>query len=289
MKLFELFAFVDEKIKEDKAIKSTNKDKIATFKKLHEIEMRQRELSTKGLPEARDLMIEKIFICLKSISEITPFNIDSLIEQYHINYYKNIYTGDIIEFGENTIDLEIEDYCNRFRITTDNTYEEKLEKLSQIVYQETYGYSVIDELLFSIGDETLINEIGCNRYDYIWIQFKGVKRQIPNFDFKFLNEEVYNKIIENRITSDSSSEMNQEEPIINCSLKNGYRVTALRPYLSKYFTVNIRYIYSKNMNFKFNNIMQDKMHDIIKIAVKRGRRNVCIMGEQGSGKTHCSK
>lgn len=80
--------------------------------------------------------------------------------------------------------------------------------------------------------------------------------------------------------------MNAGEPFINCTLKNGFRVTAARPPLSRYYVVNIRlFTYKDTATEKRNKFMEKKMLDLIKILAKKGRRNIAIIGEQGSGKT----
>lgn len=104
--------------------------------------------------------------------------------------------------------------------------------------------------------------------------------------FRFDDENFYRRVIENRITASAREEMNAGEPFINCTLKNGLRVTAARPPLSRYYVVNIRlFTYKDTAAEQRNRFMEEKMLDLIKILAKKGRRNIAIIGEQGSGKT----
>ena len=239
--------------------------------------------ATDGCEESREYILNWISGILGNMKDkVTPSNIGDIISQYHIDYFHNIYSHDDGSLIKTPVDREIEQYFQRYSIKCDDSFEKKLKKLGQIIYQELYGYSILDELVFESG----FNEVACNRYDYIWIQYKGIKRRIPNPLFRFYDEDFYRRVIENRITSSGREEMNAGEPFINCTLKNGFRVTAARPPLSRYYVVNIRlFTYKDTSAEQRNRFMVDKMLNLIKILAKKGRRNIAIIGEQGSGKT----
>jgi pilus assembly protein CpaF len=95
---------------------------------------------------------------------------------------------------------------------------------------------------------------------------------------------VYRKIIEDRITSTAKTEMNKPNPIIYCDLECGYRITALRDPISKYPVVNIR-IFKQIGEEKEKNFAPEPIKEFIKLLTKYGRRNICIIGPQGAGKT----
>ena len=265
--------------------------------KMAEFEKDLRTLATQGSIAAREFIKSRITFILTSLKEyVNPNSIENLIKQYQINYFENIYLGE--EKHENrNIDLEIIEYFSKYSINYEDSFDVKLDKLSQILYQEIYGYSILDELIF----ESNLNEVACNRYDYIWIQYKGVKRKIPNKSFVFSSKERYEIIVENRITSTASNEMNSGQPITYSVLENGSRVTALRPPLSRYFIVSIRlfndskeresaeFIWTEHsrqgVNREENLISSNKLFKFLEIMIKKGRRNIAIIGEQGSGKT----
>lgn len=239
--------------------------------------------ATDGSAEAREHLKNRIFFILGSMKhEITRENIDDVISLYHVGYYKNIFTDGNPKLIKTPVDREIEKYFERYSIHLDDDFDIKLAKLSQIIYQELFGFSILDELVF----DGSFNEVAANRFDYIWIQYKGIKRRIPNPEYKFINEDYYNKVVENRLTTTAREEMNAGEPFINCTLKNGYRVTAVRPPLSKYRAASIRcfadHALIKEEHAKF---MENKMLELVEILAKKGRRNIAIIGEQGSGKT----
>ena len=250
---------------------------------LEEVKQSQKQLAADGGIQAREFIQNSIYFMLIEKSDlINEDNIDQLLSQYHINYYHNFYTG--IDEGnlEKPIDIEISRYLSKYSINIHDDYDTKLQKLTQIVYQEVYGYGILDELVF----DPLLNEVACTRSDYIWLQYNGIKRHIPNPDFVFKNEEDYRKVIENRLTSTAKEEINAGYPMVNAILKNGARVTALRPPLSKYYVVNIRLYASKAQLVKYRSrFVEDRIARIIELLAGKGRRNVAIIGEQGAGKT----
>jgi pilus assembly protein CpaF len=281
VKLELLYEKISEVLNQEK--KGNNSLTNTELKKIEEIVREKRTSATRGNTEDREAMKTKIYLSLIDDTEnINKDTIDDLMKQYQVNYFKNIYTLDDPKNIKKPIDLEIEKYLEKFSIDIDASLEVKLEKLSQIIYQELIGYSVIDELVF----DTELNEVACNRYDYIWIQYCGIKRKIPNKDFRFSSRDRYKKIIENRICSTAKQEMNATQPIIYSELECGYRVTALRAPLCNYPTVNIRILsYKKIAENAKNEFMPAQMKDFIRLMASEGRRNVCIIGEMGSGKT----
>lgn len=281
--LQELYTYVEEELRSVKPLIGYDKDKKEKLEKHRKKEQEFKLSATDGCEESREYILNRIFEILGSMNDkINPPNIDSILSQYPIDYFHNIYSGDDKSLVKTPVDREIEQYFQRYSIMYEGSFEKKLHKLAQIIYQELYGYSILDELVFESG----FNEVACNRFDYIWIQYKGVKRKIPNPTFRFAGEDFYKRVIENRVTATAREEMNAGEPFINCTLKNGFRVTAVRPPLSRYYVVNIRlFTYKDTAAEQRNRFMEDKMLDLIKTLTKKGRRNIAIIGEQGSGKT----
>lgn len=250
---------------------------------MEETKQAQKLLAADGSPESREFMQNSIyFLLIEKTGIINDNNIDQLIREYHIDYFQNIYTGGNNDLVKMPIDNEIMNYLSKFSISTCDEYDIKLQKLTQIIYQEIYGYGILDELIFDPG----LNEVACTRNNYIWIQYNGIKRRIPNPDFIFKNEESYKKIIENRLTATAREEMNAGAPLVNAILKNGARVTALRPPLSKYYVVNVRLFAAKSQLAKYRSrFVEKRISRIIELLAGKGRRNVAIIGEQGAGKT----
>lgn len=280
--LKELMDYVEEELRINGliGIKEIQEDKSAI---LESARQNQKLLAVDGSLKAREFMQNSIyFLLIEKTGIITQENIDDLLKEYHIDYYENIYTGGDKSCITKPIDTEIAEHLKRYSISMEDDFDIKLQKLTQVIYQEVYGYGILDELVFDQG----MNEIACTRSDYIWIQYKGIKRHIPNKGFCFKSEESYRRMIENRLTSTAGEEMNAGAPLVYAILNNGARVTALRPPLSKYYVVNIRLFAPKTQLVKYRNkFVENRIARIIELLAGKGRRNVAIIGEQGSGKT----
>jgi pilus assembly protein CpaF len=280
--LEELMDYIEEELRINgiNSLKEAQGDKLGFLENTRQT---QKLMATDGGLKAREFMQNSIyFLLIEKTDIITPDNIDSLIREYHVNYYENIFTGGDESCVYRPIDIEMAKYLSRYSINEEDDFDFKLQKLTQVIYQEVYGYGILDELIF---DQSL-NEVACTRSDYIWIQYNGIKRHIPNKAFCFRNEESYRRMIENRLTSTAREEMNAGAPLVYAILNNGARVTALRPPLSKYYVVNIRLFTPKTQLVKYRNkFVENRIARIIELLAGKGRRNVAIIGEQGSGKT----
>lgn len=278
-----LIALIDEQIKTDKGVTIEDPEKRKYLQSIKDHEQEMKLLAPKGSIEAREVTKNKIsFILSEMKKDINYETIDKIIGQYHVDYFSNIYTGGNHKVIKTPIDEEIADYLQVFSITKHDSYESKFNKLVQIIYQELYGYSILDELIF----ETTLNEVSCNRYDYITIQYKGVKRHILNPKFRFKNNEIYEKVISDRMLANAQKEINRGNSMNNCILLNGCRVTATQPPLSRYFAVTVRlHTYKATQEIEHDDLMPASIHDAIVMLATKGRRNVGIIGEMGSGKT----
>ena len=197
-----------------------------------------------------------------------------LIKQYHINYFEPIYTGN----------LEQVDKIVNHNILDENAPSDKLlDTLTQIVFQELYGLSVIDE--YSYGDINGINEINSNAYDYITLQIYGKEIKLPRLVFE--NNDIYKKIVKKSISFDAKGDLKPDCPEVLCQRINGARVTALMPPYSKEYSLNIRYfdvemISSRQFIEKGTSTKEiEKFIDTIIL----GRPNIVVIGDQGTGKT----
>ena len=249
-----------ENYKEDKELKLLHQKKI--------------DQAAAGSPDAKSYVKEEIMkVCLKNLNQkITEFNIDSIIKQYHVNYYENIYGDDPEDpFYKMFEDMVLEE---------NDDFDEKIERLVQIIYQELYGLGVIDELC-----EGHIDETGVNGKDYIWIQVGGLKRQMKKLYFQ--SQTVLQKKVSTAISFDSKSDITASDPIIYCQRMNGSRVTAVIPPIAKYPILNIRHFHLANVT---KHDLVDKS-TLTATAVKfielvfQGRPNFLIIGQQGSGKS----
>lgn len=280
--LLTLTALVDESLKKETNIATEDLEKRKYLQKIKDHEQKIKILAPKGSFEAREVTKNKIYFILSEMeNDIKYDTIDKIISEYHVNYFTNIYTGGNNDLLKTPIDTELAEYLQSFSITKHDSFEKKLNKLKQIIYQELFGYSILDELIF----ETTLDEVSCNRYNYITVQYKGVKRHIPNPRFRFKNKETYEKVISDRMLSNAQKEMNKGNAMNNCILLNGYRVTATQPPLSRDFAVTVRLHTYKAEGKSRDELMPQSIEEAVILLATKGRRNVGIIGEMGSGKT----
>lgn len=253
------------------------KDTMETYKDNVEIQkLTQKKIdeAAAGSKEAKIYIKEEIIrICLKQLnSVVTPDNIDNFIKDYHINYYENLY-------GDDQSD-SFTKFFEDFILHEDDPFDVKLPRLVQIIYQELYGLGVIDEIC-----EGHIDETGVNGPNYVWIQVGGRKKQIKGM--RFQSREVLLRKISTAISYDSKNDITASDPIVYCQRKNGSRVTAVIPPLSKHPTINIRHFHLANVTKQDLIDKRTVTRDLITFLelVFKGRPNFLIIGQQGSGKS----
>jgi len=238
------------------------------------------KLATEGDLRHKEVVKKKIVAYLISEhKQINYNNIDSIIKQYHVNYYSNFYSNIL---PENKYDRKVYDYFEKYKVNKNSSVEEKYRKLSQIIYQECYGLSVIDELA---DDINFVDGLWTNGINDIRIQFKGLKRRVVGL--KFENENSYRQAIANAISYDAFGDIGADNPEVLCSRRNGSRVTAIFPPIYKIPYLNIRN-FNENIVNK-NDILNEGSHNeaIIKFneCVIKGLPNFSIIGPMGAGKS----
>ncbi|APF25329.1 ATPase, T2SS/T4P/T4SS family [Clostridium sporogenes] len=201
-------------------------------------------------------------------------DINKLIKEYHVNYFEPIYVG------SNKLFISI---FNKFIINENDDIEIRKDKLTQIVYQEVYGLSVIDD--FADGNITGLNEISTNSYDYISLQISGVRKRIPKLKFK--DEKMYQEVVKKSISFKPKLDLKPDNPEVLCQRLNGERVTALCPPYSHNYSLNIRYfsatLITKHQLIGFKTSNEDIETTLDNIMP--GRPNIFVLGDQGTGKT----
>lgn len=211
--------------------------------------------------------------------QINRDNIDSIIKQYHIDYYTNLYSKKAPKCNH---DKKIYDYFEKYVLREDDSFDKKYKRLCQIIYQECYGLSVIDEIADDINN---VNGVWFNNLNQIRVQIYGLKRRVAGL--KFENDKTYRATIENATSYDAPQDIGTERPDIFASRRNGSRVTATAEPIYKIPYLNIR-----NFNDGIvtkRDLLREKTHneDIILFneLVFRGRPNFSIIGPPGAGKS----
>lgn len=147
------------------------------------------------------------------------------------------------------------------------------------IFEDNYGLGCIDDLL----SDKSVNEIFVNGFDSVWVELGGEKIK-TNRQFK--NDDDVIRVMSIMLKSDNKS-INYNNPRIEAKLKNGFRLTfsiapiAKRPYMNirKFDTFEVS---TENL-LEVQTVNEDMVRFIQK-AVK-GRANILLIGETGSGKT----
>lgn len=128
--LQELYAAVDEAIKSEKYDPADDKKKKEELSRLYKMGQDLKLLATDGSIEAREFTRNKILFILSEMKDvINVYNIEEIILQYPVDYFKNIYTGNIHSQLEKPIDREIELYFQRYSVSRYDSFDRKLLKL----------------------------------------------------------------------------------------------------------------------------------------------------------------
>lgn len=156
------------------------------------------------------------------------------------------------------------------------TFADKIEVITQRLYEEIFGLKQIDMLAYSD-----INEVGFSnngRYVYCWCGNK--------IWLSFLNiGESDARIIQDRAISFEKhcSQLDVSHPEILCHRGDGARITVTqKPYFSAR-NLCIRVFNQRNSGFG-ELITQDKLKTLIIALVKSGE-SICLQGGLGTGKT----
>lgn len=241
---------------------------------------------------------EKFFIILYGYKKkFKAKALELLIDEYNLDQVK------YNKSGQPFYEISEEDVCRVY----DNediylTFPDKLEILTQIVYQNYKGNSVIDELTelkidgISAGVSGIVenytdysnennNRIFPKAYESIWIFYKG-----KNLRFSFLSFGSYKELVrvcKNIYRYNNPGQLSETRGYIVNEMADGSRVAVARPPFCESWVLFIR---------KFDNLLNDSINNIITdsnsiLAVSliewliKGCQVTAITGSQGSGKT----
>lgn len=279
---YEILVVKNEKLNLKKLIDIV-RENLTTWKndeKLNDEMIKNLKYAIEGDLRYKNIIIKEIEnFLIQTQKQINKKNIDILIKQYHINYYDNLY-GEYDKNNPN--EVKIYNYFNKFVISENSPIEKKYKKLAQIIYQENYGLSVIDEIADDINE---INGIWTNSPTDIRIQYKGLKRKIKKLYFE--NQNKYIQTIANATSYDAEGDIGKDNPIILCSRRNGSRVTIIFTPITDTPYINIRN-FNNNIATK-EDILRERTHNevIMKFneLIFKGLPNFSIIGVMGAGKT----
>lgn len=238
------------------------------------------DLAKKGDVKARETLIDKIVEIIYS-EKIGMKNIERILRGYYINYFGT--PRDICSEESELLD----EFLNLILLDEETaTEEDKIVKLAQIVYQESWGYGVLDEFrylgkrengrkveeLLVFGPTTLHLTISGN-------EFKLDKLQYPK---EKIEKATYN------LSLCSTHPLNIQNPKVETELLDGSRVTLSCPPLNQFNTFNIRLHYSGSeltpqvmIKYGSSTAELESFYDMIMLFHPR----IALVGPQNTGKT----
>lgn len=142
---------------------------------------------------------------------------------------------------------------------------------------ESYDYR---ELLQGRGD----NAAKRYAYDSVWVQAKGIWLHLDFLSFG--TEQELERVARALIKYDAPYELTRNRPKIFTDMKDGSRVTAMRPPLSETWTFFVRKFESapQGLENSYRGKGAEQMIEYLKLLVK-GSAHIAVTGAMGSGKT----
>ncbi len=222
-----------------------------------------------------------------------------LVETYRLDQPK----VNTIDGGERFFEIDQEDIQSIFaKEAFFLTKEDKFNILTQKVYQQYKGFSVVDELrdmdidgisggVSGIIDtvdniETLIQnykKIPYN-YDSVWVFFKGVSIHLSCLSFGSMNE--LRRVCQNIYRYNNTGMLSQSKGYKINEMIDGSRIVVVRPDFSESWAFFVRKFNLKRATLDKLIVGQNSQLpiDLVRYLAKGGRVTA-ITGSQGSGKT----
>lgn len=183
------------------------------------------------------------------------------------------------------------------------SYADRLEIVSYRIYSH-FGHGVIDMLRDNAIDGIAGGQSGfasesydyrevlkrreCEKkkyaYDSVWVQIKGIWIHLDFMSFQSAQE--LERVTRSLIQYDAPYELTRNKPKIFTDMKDGSRVTAMRPPLSETWTFFVRKFESapRGLENCYDGEGADKLIGYLKLLVK-GSVHIAVTGSMGSGKT----
>lgn len=238
------------------------------------------DLAAKGDLAARSTLLDLIITTLSTTVRVKAKSIDSILSGYYINFYGG--PEDITSYRNPLLDK----FLSKFLISRDADYEVKVQKLAQILYEECFGYGIID----------IFRDLGVDKekYDKVEeVQINGPRQigvKISGLNFK-LDRLVYppkeiQKICQ-RLSRNSSAGLTESNPVVETELLDQTRINLNCPPFSGSFSINYRLHYGHNITredcIRIGSSTEEyeKFLDLLCIFKSR----LIFFGGQGVGKT----
>lgn len=231
-------------------------------------------------PKARKKVLELIYLQLCSY-DLKSRTLDSILSQYYINYYGE--PSDITSSNQRIGLVKIK----KILIPRDSEYEVRLRKVAQVIYQESYGMSVVDELIYmtpEVKSDPKIEEIGCFAPDCFWFKVSGVDVKLDKIIVK---DRDLQPMVDRLSSCAPNFTLNSAHPSVSTDSLNGDRVSITCPPYSRYYEFNVRRHYPNTLTTEFlleigstTKAFEKWLDDLMECYPR-----IAITGDQAAGKT----
>lgn len=181
--------------------------------------------------------------------------------------------------GDDNSIRQLKEFIRQYLTDEKKFTKEQIEVMTHEIYTNNFGLSAIDDL---VKDDS-VNEIWVNGANHVWIEKGGLKTRL---DRHFRNDEEVVRVMRQMLQFDRK-EINSTKPVAESKLLDGSRLTFAIPPASSYPVMNIRKFKGFEVteeNVLYSRTIDRPMLDWFKLIIK-GRANVLVIGETGSGKT----
>lgn len=218
---------------------------------------------------------EKLEECTRIVkAEMTNYEGSEIERKIHNKMLSDCASGDI------TAKIGVKEKIKKI-IEQDHKLAESAESelIVKKIFEDNYGLGCIDDL---ITDST-VNEIFVNGYDSIWVEISG---EMIKTNRQFKNDEDVIRVMSIMLKSDNKN-INYNNPHVEAKLKNGNRLTFSIPPIAKRPLINIRKfdafeVTTENL-IEAKTVNKEMVEFLSKII--KGRANILIIGDTGTGKT----
>lgn len=228
--------------------------------------------------QSRQTCLELIFQILTT-QDLTVIEIDAVLSQYYINYYAG---PSALTSSTNNLALG---KIRQVLISSSAELEIKLRKLAQVIYQELYGLSVLDEFFYMdvSNDGSKIEEVASFGPNGCWFNCSGIPTKLDKIT---VPESVLRNVVD-RLSINSPMLLNKSNPSVSTDSLSRDRISLTCPEYTRYHDFNIRRHYPGFINRDYlikigsSTVEYEKFCDLIMDFYPR----IIFTGDQAAGKT----
>lgn len=229
--------------------------------------------------EAREQCLELIFQILIT-KGLNVVEVDAILSQYFINYYSN--PKDLTS-STNTLGLS---KLRLILMPIESDLEDKLRKLAQVVYQELYGLSVLDEIFYMDIDQangSKIEEVATVGPNGCWFNCSGIPTKLDKIH---VPENVLRNVVD-RLSINSPLLLNKSNPSVTTDSIARDRISLTCPEYTRYYDLNIRRHYPGFINRDFLIKIQSSTEEFERFCdlIMDFYPRIILTGDQAAGKT----